>query len=465
MSSERKAAQLALTANRKLQAKLDEEADRLQEALNLKAAQREVLLRSIILDTPSNPEIGIRLRPRRQAARSGAGEDDLYRIAEIEAALHRQSAAAEDTLELDGFYSVWYRSKRFRETAGGAAGKSEGRAAGNSEGRAARKHDRRARPGREDGDFSKIVECYRETKQWKPDDFDALDKVVEKERDDEGNIDWQGVENIIRRKRGKRFHSAEDCRKFWEAKSATPPAWDKAEEKKLIDLACQYQGHDWQSIARDLGTGRLPIDCLRKHEDMCHKDRPFTAQEDELLTTVVQQQNNISDAADLFDRVGNYIPGRTAYQCRVRWRQIDPTYKESGRDGAKWKEKEGRRLALAARASADTAKNVVLVPDLAAFTGTGRNYLNYKSKWSAIDPRLKVGKFTKREDEMLRAAMRDPARARDFVNAVPGRSRKQTRYRWTKMLCAEAKKNGGNRKKQQKEPRAQAAEVEELVLT
>ncbi|NXW86175.1 SNPC4 protein, partial [Alopecoenas beccarii] len=196
--------------------------------------------------------------------------------------------------------------------------------------------------------------------------------------------DWEKISNI--HFDGQR--SSEELRRFWqnsEHPSINKKEWTEEEMERLKKIAAKHGYLDWQTIAQELGTNRTPFQCLQKYQ-VYNKDlkrKEWTKGEDQMLLELVQEM-----------RVGSHIP----------YKKI--AYYMEGRDSAQ---------------------------------------LIYR--WTkSVDPSLKKGPWTPREDAMLLAAVKKYGE-RDWYKIrteVPGRSDAQCRDRYLKALHCDVKKGKWN---------------------
>ncbi|NWQ81739.1 SNPC4 protein, partial [Columbina picui] len=213
-------------------------------------------------------------------------------------------------------------------------------------------------------------------------EIEAINKLPESEllgnRFDEH--DWEKISNI--HFDGQR--SSEELRRFWqnsEHPSINKKEWTEEEIGRLKKIAAKHGYLDWQTIAQELGTNRTPFQCLQKYQ-VYNKDlkrKEWTKGEDQMLLELVQEM-----------RVGSHIP----------YKKI--AYYMEGRDSAQ---------------------------------------LIYR--WTkSVDPSLRKGPWTPREDAMLLAAVKKYGE-RDWYKIrteVPGRSDAQCRDRYLKALHCDVKK-------------------------
>ena len=127
--------------------------------------------------------------------------------------------------------------------------------------------------------------------------------------------------------------------------------WGKAEEAELIKLAKKYDEHLWVNIAEELGTNRTPIDCLCHYQQALNVGLinvdDWSKEEEILLKAAVDK---LPSSVKNWQIVANNVPGRTSYQCLVKWRRTAKFHNEGAAlqvDG-KWSEQDERRLFLAA---------------------------------------------------------------------------------------------------------------------
>ncbi|NXD27272.1 SNPC4 protein, partial [Spelaeornis formosus] len=192
--------------------------------------------------------------------------------------------------------------------------------------------------------------------------------------------DWDKISNI--HFDGRR--SSEELKKFWqnwEHPSINKNEWTDEEIERLKIIAAEHEYLHWQTIAQELETNRTPFQCLQKYQ-IYNKDlkrKEWTKEEDQMLLELVQEM-----------RVGSHIP----------YKRI--AYYMEGRDSAQ---------------------------------------LIYR--WTkSVDPSLRKGPWTPKEDAMLMAAV-EKYGAKEWYKIrteVPGRSDAQCRERYLKVLHWDVKK-------------------------
>jgi len=95
--------------------------------------------------------------------------------------------------------------------------------------------------------------------------------------------------------------------------------WTLDEEKNLLVLVEKYCQRCWFNIAFELDTNRTPLDCFLHYQRVLNPDLvkvKWTDEEDKLLKDAFSKYG-----AKNWLAIANCIPGRSAYQCKVRSRQ------------------------------------------------------------------------------------------------------------------------------------------------
>jgi hypothetical protein len=186
-----------------------------------------------------------------------------------------------------------------------------------------------------------------------------LFKAVSQHRDDTagGTIDWEAVAKDMND--GADVAAAlpiEYCMQYrsmcWhkegeEACSSAPNTtkWGASEEALLMTLVAEHEEHDWVSICNKLGTQRTPMDCLRRYQQALNgkmiKVRDWTLAEEDVLRSAVATHGHRRGS---WQAVSDRVPGRTAFQCQLKWRRVAAVNEEDSGNAAKWTEEDERRL-------------------------------------------------------------------------------------------------------------------------
>ncbi|XP_061185321.1 uncharacterized protein LOC133193413 [Saccostrea echinata] len=176
----------------------------------------------------------------------------------------------------------------------------------------------------------------QELAEWQ-EKIEQLDRDMEKVKEtseiellfsvDSEKVDWLMIANFIFG--GKR--EEKECEIMWNNvlhPSINKEKWSTQETKHLQELANKYNMKNWPAIAHELGTGRTPFQCLQFYQHSlndAYHNRPWSEEEDEMLKEVVDSVrvgNKIS-----FAQVSYFLDGRSQNQCQSRWNQINPTTK------------------------------------------------------------------------------------------------------------------------------------------
>lgn len=127
--------------------------------------------------------------------------------------------------------------------------------------------------------------------------------------------------------------------------------WNAEEEARLLVLVKEHNERDWDSISSKMGAGsvRTPMDCIRRYQQVLNPKLVKVGE------WTLGEEDALREAVGLFGQknwqmVSNRIPGRIAWQCKLKWRRIGVNATASDKDilSAKWTEDEERRLFLSA---------------------------------------------------------------------------------------------------------------------
>ena len=124
--------------------------------------------------------------------------------------------------------------------------------------------------------------------------------------------------------------------------------WSAEEEACLIKSAKSHDEHDWVAIANEYGGSRTPIDCLC-HYQQAFNTKLFTlsewnAEEESLLREAAQSDKGSSKN---WKAISSKVPGRTNYQCYIKWRRTANMHEDKEETDGKWGADDERRLYLA----------------------------------------------------------------------------------------------------------------------
>ncbi|KAM0846709.1 hypothetical protein ACQ4PT_055475 [Festuca glaucescens] len=204
-------------------------------------------------------------------------------------------------------------------------------------------------------------------------------------------------------------------------------AWTACEEKRLI-LTVQEKGmHNWINIAVALGTQRTPFQCLARYQRSLNPHilkRVWTKEEDLQLLAAVQTFgcNWQLVSASLDGRIGN--------QCSNRWRKtLLPERTRVGR----WSEDEDKRLIVSVKLFKSGSWNKIaqFIP--------GRTQSQCSERWrNVLDPDIDHGEWRPEEDSKLLASVHEIGACWSKIAGamIPHRTDNMCMRRW-KRLCQE----------------------------
>ncbi|KAJ3064983.1 hypothetical protein HK102_008061, partial [Quaeritorhiza haematococci] len=221
--------------------------------------------------------------------------------------------------------------------------------------------------------------------------------------------------------------SAGACCKRW--RGCVPPtikkgAWSEADDEKLKEAIDTYGERQWTVIAAMI-PGRTGSQCHDRWKFcLCPQKRKgkWTAVEDALLKAGIEKYGYGN-----WESIASTIHGRTARQCRVRWRwSASPDIKKG-----KWTfEEDGKLEAYIELTGAGDWESI-------AATIPGKTGHQCRVRWiSCLSPEIKKGPWTAKEDEFLRRGIERFGEGKwEAISAmIPGRSAPRCSRRWSDSL-------------------------------
>lgn len=151
------------------------------------------------------------------------------------------------------------------------------------------------------------------------------------------NISWESIG-------GKMNRFPSDCLCHWlnyGDSRINKNDWTFEEEKKLYELVCKYNEHNWIAIANELDTHRTPYMCLEHYQKLYNVslvNAKWSEDEDQLLLKAVEEHGHKN-----WNKISTLIPNRTPSQCRSRYHQVLVKKRRVGR----WSNVENMALLIA----------------------------------------------------------------------------------------------------------------------
>ncbi|KAK3088735.1 hypothetical protein FSP39_023136 [Pinctada imbricata] len=253
---------------------------------------------------------------------------------------------------------------------------------------------------------------------------------------DINTVDWLMIANSVME--GKR--TVIECQKMW--KNVLHPSinkgpWPKDEITKLQSLVEVHQMSNWPAIAEELGTRRTPFQCLQYYQQYLNETyskREWTNEEDTMLQEVVE--NCQYGEWISWGQVSYFIDGRSPQQCQNRWIAINPNIKRG-----KWSLQEDCRLITAVRLHGVKAWSTVqdYIP--------GRTAVQCRDRYlSALDPNLKTPNLWSYEEDkkiltLVNKDMEEQGRVSwvKIARQLPGRSDNSVLVRYKRLMAWKAK--------------------------
>ncbi|KAI3921949.1 hypothetical protein MKX01_005638 [Papaver californicum] len=232
-------------------------------------------------------------------------------------------------------------------------------------------------------------------------------------------VDWERLASTYVTGR-----SGAECEQRWlnvEDPLINHSPWTKNEDKKLLCILQQGGIYNWINISITLGTNRTPFQCLARFQRSLNANimkRDWTKEDDGQLRTAVEAfgENN-------WQLIAFHMEGRTGTQCSNRWlKTLNPARKRVGR----WTVEEDKRLKVAVLLSgAKTWQKIAqFIP--------GRTQAQCRERWvNCLDPSLNLKEWTEEEDCQLKVAVEEYGHCWSKVAAsVPGRTDNKCMRRW-----------------------------------
>ncbi|CAG7887082.1 unnamed protein product [Brassica rapa] len=226
--------------------------------------------------------------------------------------------------------------------------------------------------------------------------------------------------------------SAAECEARWmssEDPLINQGPWTAAEDDYIRLVTQNKSVTDWLDVAVSLGTNRTPFQCLARYQRSLNTDilrREWTPEEDDQLRNAV----GLFGEKD-WQSVANEIEGRTGTQCSNRWnKSLVPSRKRVGKSNskeAKWSSEEDKRLRVALTFFG--AKNYNKIAQFVP----GRTQSQCRARWKdSLDPRLNFGSWTEEEVTKYNEAVKEHGDSNwsKVASHVYSRTSKQCSRRW-----------------------------------
>ena len=97
--------------------------------------------------------------------------------------------------------------------------------------------------------------------------------------------------------------------------------WKPDEDALLSATVAVHGARDWVSVARKMGTRRIPKQCRERwvnHLDPSLKREPFSQREDQIIIDMYELLGPV------WARISLALPGRSDHQVKNRWYVLDP---------------------------------------------------------------------------------------------------------------------------------------------
>lgn len=247
-------------------------------------------------------------------------------------------------------------------------------------------------------------------------DFDI---PPEKVRSFVPKVDWERLASLFVEGR-----SGAECETRWinhEDPLINDDPWMREEDIKLLFLIQQQGIHDWIDKSNQMGTNRTPFQCFSRYQRSLNTNilkRDWTAEDDAQLCAAVGAFGEHD-----WQRVASYMEGKAGTQCSNRWKKtLNPSRERVGR----WTVEEDKYLKVAVMLFGRKTWNKIaqFIP--------GRTQVQCRERWiNVLDPSLNLGRWTEEEDSRLKTAILEHGFCWSKVaEAIPSRTDNQCRRRW-----------------------------------
>lgn len=221
------------------------------------------------------------------------------------------------------------------------------------------------------------------------------------------------------------------CRKATYYRDASLGRWTSEEDNLLVQLY-KMHGTKWRTIATQLPGRTANSIRVRLHrlsrDELSAADKgvsdnaksSFTPEEDKALFASL-----IRVGRKDWSLVAAHVPGRSAVQCRVRWKRL----RRLGNISELWTAEEDETLAQSVETLGDSnwAAVACMIP--------GRTAIECKKRWEfCVLPGKNDKPWTEEEDEVIRQGYLAGRKAADIAFDLLGRSREAIRARYQSEL-------------------------------
>uniref|UniRef100_A0A8D2Q888 Small nuclear RNA activating complex polypeptide 4 n=1 Tax=Varanus komodoensis TaxID=61221 RepID=A0A8D2Q888_VARKO len=203
--------------------------------------------------------------------------------------------------------------------------------------------------------------------------------------------DWDKIANIS----FEGTRSGKELRKYWqnsEHPSINKKEWGEEELARLKEVAARHRFVGWEAVAQELGTRRTAFQCLQKFQayNKDFKRSEWAPEEDQMLLHLVQEMRVGSHIP--YRKIAYYMEGRNSAQLIYRWTKcVDPNLKRGA-----WTPREDALLlkAVAKYGPRDWYKIRAEVP--------GRTDTQCRDRYlHALHYDIKKGKWSEEEERKL----------------------------------------------------------------
>lgn len=226
------------------------------------------------------------------------------------------------------------------------------------------------------------VKARKEPRIFVPEDRDGM------------NVDWCAISARL----ASTYHEAQDCRFMWSNQlhwSINDGPWTKDEDVCLLNAIKKFGINDWDSVARELNSNRLPWQCCSRYQ------REFASSSLGSAPITEDDKDKIIEVINLC-RIGNFVPWNqvmyfiqyhSLFQVKYQWHKLLSDRKST----QFWSQHEDLLLLKAVAKFGDKDWNRIanLIPDRSNKSCRERYIMRLKFLTRAL------GNWRPKEDEKL----------------------------------------------------------------
>ncbi|XP_037876567.1 snRNA-activating protein complex subunit 4 [Bombyx mori] len=237
------------------------------------------------------------------------------------------------------------------------------------------------------------------------------------------DYDWDVLANKLNRR-----HTAQEYQALWKLffhPSINKKTWTKAEHLSLQSISSAHKFQDWDTIAKELNTGRTGYQCFvyfRTNMVNSFNGRKWTEEEEEYLRRLIDYYRE--DTYIPWGRVAAAMENRTKIQIYNKYTRL-----VGNRKGRFLPEEDAVILNYANKFGTNFRKMLTYLP--------GRSMVQIRNRYRVLSKRCTSTVWTEEEDKMLIQLMANQDGNVNFSSVsthFPGKDRENLRSRYITLL-------------------------------